>query len=304
MMLKAYVRLDPTVLRTAVVGILMVALSGFVCATTASASDARTYIYGSGATAKGARPLKIDFFAAKNTCSELRPTVLLIHGGGFRIGSRSADALREIAAQLNAQGFNAASMDYRLVRDRPVPSIDVAKLKGARQKVENAANAAIEDTAMAMRWIASNAQSLCADPHKIALLGTSAGSVMALFTTYALDTSPVTRPTPLAVISFWGGYLTPSAFERGDPPLFLIHGTNDRTVPYAHSLALHKAARAKGIPVSFHTVVDGGHGFKSIDPLTDTIDGVPILDEVMAFIAAAAQGNAPPTQTTRTKHRD
>lgn len=302
MMLKTYARLRSSVLRAALAGFL--ALSGFVCATTASASEFRTYTYGAGATAKGTRALKLDFYPAQTTCSDLRPTVLMIHGGAFRVGSRSAASLRDIAAHLNARGFNAASMDYRLVRDRPVPTIDIATLKDNSQKAENAANAAIEDTAMALRWIASNAQSLCADPNKIALLGNSAGSVMALFATYARVEPPLTRPRPVAVISFWGGYLDGSHFERGDPPLFLIHGTNDRRVPYAHSLALHKAARARGIPVSFHTVVDGGHGFKSIDPLTATIGGVPILDKVIAFIASATQGNVPFTQTTRTKHGD
>lgn len=291
-------------IRAAFVSCLMGAIGSFACISMASASEARTYIYGSGATAEGPLPLKLDFFAAQNACSTLRPTVLMIHGGAFRVGSRSADSLRDIAARLNAHGLNAASMDYRMVRDRPVPSIDIATFKDSAQKETNAANAAFEDTATAMRWIASNAQTLCADPNKIALLGNSAGSVMALFTTYALDETSVTRPDPIAVISFWGGYLEDRAFQRGDPPLFLIHGTKDRRVPYAHSLALSKAARAKGIPVSFHTVAGGGHGFKSINPLTAKINGTPILDKVITFIAAAAQGRRPQTQTTQTKHRD
>jgi dipeptidyl aminopeptidase/acylaminoacyl peptidase len=45
-----------------------------------------------------------------------------------------------------------------------------------------------------------------------------------------------------------------------DPPVFTIHGTDDRTVPYDQAVRLDKALKAAGVPSYFITVTGGGHG--------------------------------------------
>jgi acetyl esterase/lipase len=44
------------------------------------------------------------------------------------------------------------------------------------------------------------------------------------------------------------------------PPFLIVHGDNDPLVPHHQSVLLDTALRAVGVPVTFHTVLGGGHG--------------------------------------------
>lgn len=274
---------------------LRLVASALTCATTILLSlpaqaDMTTYRYGNGVTATGVLPLDLDFYETEPACPAPRPTVLLIHGGGFRDGSRKDPPLIQLAEFLNANGYNAASMDYRLMRDTPRPTLTVAPDFQGRDAQLTAASAAFEDTAMAMRWLADNAQILCVDPTQIILWGESAGAIAALYAAYALDTTATQRPTPIAVVSFWGGFLPHDNLKRGDPSLFLLHGSADVTVPVDQSVSLAKAAHSRGIPVHIHQVIDAGHGFAAIDPFELTLNETPLMDHILRFLQAAQTG--------------
>ncbi|ALJ19085.1 alpha/beta hydrolase [Microbacterium sp. No. 7] len=89
-----------------------------------------------------------------------RPTLLLIHGGGFVAGSPSAMyALCEDAA---AQGYAAFAIEYRLVPESTYP-------------------AQVEDAAAAVEWLRQPAQldRYGVDPDHIGVLGSSAGAIIA-----------------------------------------------------------------------------------------------------------------------------
>ena len=45
------------------------------------------------------------------------------------------------------------------------------------------------------------------------------------------------------------------------PPTFLVHATDDKTVPVENSLLFYQALRDNGIPVEMHIYPAGGHGF-------------------------------------------
>jgi dipeptidyl aminopeptidase/acylaminoacyl peptidase len=45
------------------------------------------------------------------------------------------------------------------------------------------------------------------------------------------------------------------------PPAFIVQANDDGAVPADNSLLMVKALRKKGIPVEFHLVSEGGHGF-------------------------------------------
>ena len=71
------------------------------------------------------------------------PTVLCIHGGGFRAGKReSYDAL---CVKLAERGYVAATITYRLAPKHPFP-------------------AAVHDTKAAVRWLRANAAKYKVDP--------------------------------------------------------------------------------------------------------------------------------------------
>lgn len=87
------------------------------------------------------------------------PVVLFVHGGGFRIGDKSADgwpnaAVGRWAAQ---QGMLGAVMNYRLAPEHAWP-------------------AGGEDVLAALDWLAENAARFGGDPERIVLIGTSAGA--------------------------------------------------------------------------------------------------------------------------------
>ena len=53
------------------------------------------------------------------------------------------------------------------------------------------------------------------------------------------------------------------------PPVFLVHGSNDRLVPVQNSLLFYQAALASGIPAEMHILDNGPHGFGMGDGMED-----------------------------------
>jgi Esterase/lipase len=48
---------------------------------------------------------------------------------------------------------------------------------------------------------------------------------------------------------------------RDTPPTFLVHSTDDKTVPVENSIMFYEALKAKGVPAEMHIFEYGGHGF-------------------------------------------
>ncbi|HVM41531.1 MAG TPA: alpha/beta hydrolase [Acidimicrobiia bacterium] len=87
-----------------------------------------------------------------------QPLLLFFHGGGFVIGSiESHDATCAILA--SASGCNVLSAEYRLAPEHPYP-------------------AAHDDALAIFEWTADRAESLGADPTRIAVGGDSAGGLL------------------------------------------------------------------------------------------------------------------------------
>ncbi len=87
------------------------------------------------------------------------PTVLYVHGGGFRILSKDTHWLFSLL--FARENFVVFSINYRLAPQFPFP-------------------AAIEDAAQAYSWVVQNAASYGADPSRLVLAGESAGGNLVL----------------------------------------------------------------------------------------------------------------------------
>ena len=48
---------------------------------------------------------------------------------------------------------------------------------------------------------------------------------------------------------------------RDTPPTFLVHSTDDKTVPVENSLLFYEALKRNGVPAEMHVFEYGGHGF-------------------------------------------
>jgi acetyl esterase/lipase len=210
------------------------------------------------------------------------PLVVLIHGGGWSGGDKSAYhyAMRVLVSQ----GYAAASIDYRLA-----------------SSPRNLFPAAVEDVRCAVRFLRSNAGRYHIDPARIGALGHSAGAHLAAMLGTAADVPGLDGACPIrdvspavsAVVALAGpqdirtaGALDPSqsgmvenflgaapesVMERallaspavhvkaGAPPFLLVHGTSDGVVPLRQSRSMRDTLRAAGVPVTLIELPGIGH---------------------------------------------
>lgn len=108
---------------------------------------------------RGERQLKLDLFLPENN-SEIKPAVILIHGGGWVTGDKSL--MIPLAEEICSKGFVTAVVEYRLAPEAKYP-------------------AAIYDIKAAIKWVRKNSYQYYIDTNKIALLGCSAGGHLAAF---------------------------------------------------------------------------------------------------------------------------
>jgi acetyl esterase/lipase len=233
-------------------------------------------VYGEGRVnqpERGRARLLLDLYRPATRSSRPRPAVVLIHGGGFRGGSRAQPDLVRIAHGLARSGVVVASMNYRLTPQDPVPSRRVARVAAAAPDIPvfEGMVAAVDDTLTALDWLRDRdrAARLGVDRGRVGLVGGSAGAITAGHVAYAMDDIGVAAPRIRFVGDLWGGlFLTaPGArsgaaqLERGEAALFAVHGSGDRTVPVDLDDALVARARSVGVRTEYHRIAGAGHGF-------------------------------------------
>lgn len=103
--------------------------------------------------------LKLDVYLPKaKDRRKTFPAVLLIHGGGWLVGSK--DNMRVMAQHLALHGYAGISVSYRLGLEASYP-------------------AAVNDIKDAIVWLRKHAKKYNLNPDKIAVLGSSAGAQLA-----------------------------------------------------------------------------------------------------------------------------
>lgn len=202
------------------------------------------------------------------------PLVVYVHGGGWAGGDKAGDSINPNNLQWLWQGYAMASINYRLVGTALWP-------------------AQIEDCKAAVRWLKAHAQEYGYDANRVGVVGESAGGHLAamLGTTSGIRTFDVgeyleyTSDVTCVVNLFGASDLTrePSAavtligpaakdtselaqsaspityVHRDEPPMLIVHGTNDKLVPYEQAERLAAALDKVHARYHFHTVVGGGH---------------------------------------------
>lgn len=124
--------------------------------------ETRNIGYRTVRTDSASRVLAIDKFSLQPKRKDKKRTaIIIIHGGGWRSGSRSQHyALAQHLAKL---GYVCFTPEYRLSTEALFP-------------------AAVYDIKAAVQWVKSNASHFYVDTNKIAILGFSAGGELAAFT--------------------------------------------------------------------------------------------------------------------------
>ncbi len=220
---------------------------------------------------------KVDLYLPpkKNTRT---PVVINIHGGGWKNGVKESQG--GFSTFFKAE-FAVVNMEYRLTGQATAP-------------------AAIEDTRCVLIYLIKNAKDLNIDVNKIIIMGGSAGGHLALMggllaNDHRFDTNcPGVENIKVAAIidkygitDVWdwayGPNLTSKSatqwlgdkakdeafaksvspiyyITKNSPPVFIIHGDADPTVPYQQSVDLHKKLLEAGVKTEFITVPGGLHG--------------------------------------------
>ena len=107
-------------------------------------------------TPYGDRDLHVDIYRPDD--DNRYPALLMIHGGGWRSGSRELQ--RPLAMHIAKEGYVTVPVEYRLSLEAKYP-------------------AALHDVKAAIRWLRANADRYGIDPDKIAVSGCSAGGQLA-----------------------------------------------------------------------------------------------------------------------------
>jgi acetyl esterase/lipase len=197
------------------------------------------------------------------------PVAILIHGGGWGSGDKagaekpgSGADITPWFAPLTGAGYTWFSINYRLAPANRWP-------------------ACYEDVQTAIRWVKAHAAEFKGDPSRIAVFGHSAGGHLALLAAiqargedrvqaavgYAPVTEfeqelPVRKGISLALQNLHNisPEITPEALKilretspinhittgAGHPPVLILHGEVDKTVPLQQSINFQERMRAHG----------------------------------------------------------
>lgn len=205
--------------------------------------------YGMAKNIKGEdQILTLDVYTPKQDTLKKRPLVVFIHGGGFVNGDKRTGYSKTVSEFLTKRGFVVASINYRLGVEAPRSNLNYFE----------SMIRAVQDGKAAVRFMRKNANQWGIDTSKIVISGGSAGSMTALHLAY-LDQNEVPDFVDLAkngtvegtsgneefsskvhaVVNFWGSMANVNWIQKNDVPVFNVHGTADKTVPYDSSYSYH-----------------------------------------------------------------
>jgi len=200
--------------------------------------------------------LLLDLYLPPADGPAVRPLAILAHGGGFSGGSRAdmAGAARSYAQR----GFVAASISYRLRPSATLPELVAAATDG------------IDDGMESVRWLRANAATYGIDTERIAIVGSSAGGVIALGAATSDDPTP---GGPLAGVSpaIAAGISTGVSLTTGldtiemtpsDAPFLMFHYEQDTVALREHWVQAYQtcdAAHAGGVVCDFVRLPGSGH---------------------------------------------
>lgn len=222
--------------------------------------------------------IKVYLPSKKNATGQ---AMLICPGGGYHHLAYDWEGT-DIAKFLNSKGIAGIVLKYRLPNS---------------QSVKVSYEAPLQDAQRAIRIIRSRANTWNIDPHKIGVIGFSAGGHLAATlgthfnnkNSFEEDTIDLlsARPNFMAlvypVITMKGEYAEQGSktgllgknpdpklinkfsnelqVKADTPPTFIVHATDDSGVPVENSLMFYKALKDKNIPAEIHIYPKGGHGF-------------------------------------------
>jgi acetyl esterase/lipase len=200
--------------------------------------------------------------AKKNTGTAM----IVFPGGGYQVLAIDLEGT-EICDWLTSKGITAVLLKYRVPTERIGPYGE--------------SPLALQDAQRAISLVRSRAAQWHIDPHKIGVIGFSAGGhmVAAISTHFdkrsypVVDTADKESCRPDFAIAVFPGHLSDSSDENScelnpnvpvsnkTPPTFLLQAEDDPVDSVSNSLVYYIALKKAGVPVEMHLYAQGGHAF-------------------------------------------
>jgi acetyl esterase/lipase len=212
--------------------------------------------------------------------------VIICPGGGYHLLVIEREG-RDIAREFNKRGIAAFVLKYRLPDDRIMPDKSVGPLQDAQRAVQ---------------LVRERAEEWNIDPHKIGIMGFSAGGHLAATAGTHFDNGYIDniqgitlRPDfmilvyPVISMADSLGHIgsreyllgkSPSEkqimlfsnqlhVDKSTPPAFLILAGDDTVVKPENSIIFYAALKKNGIPAEMHIYESGEHGFLKEPPFEE-----------------------------------
>ena len=194
--------------------------------------------------------------------------VVVFPGGGYEILAIDLEGT-EVCDWLASKGITAVLLKYRVPAPRSAPNW------GAFPQ----SSMALEDAQRTIGLVRFHAAEWHIDPHKIGVIGFSAGGhLVAATSTHfdrrlypAVDAADKESCRPDFAMAIYPGHLSfddktlelnPAVpVTHQTPTTFLLQNEDDNVDGVNQSLAYYIALKNAGVPVEMHLYAEGGHGF-------------------------------------------
>ncbi|MDQ1025072.1 acetyl esterase/lipase [Streptomyces umbrinus] len=224
----------------------------------------------------------LDVYRRRDT-PQNAPVLIYFHGGGYTGGAKNREA-RPLLYRLADQGWVCISANYRLQPETTFPGHQI-------------------DAKKAIAWVREHAPEYGADPSRLFVAGSSAGSNLAALCALTPN-DPVFQPgfesadtAVTAAICLYGYYghffgeepeVTPSPYQPheylnpGAPPFLIAHGTKDALAPVEGArYFVDRLRRVSESTVVYAELPGGQHAFD----LFHSARFEAVVDGVEAFAA-------------------
>lgn len=243
---------------------------------------------GNGSPLVGGRKWHWATYVTRPTMTIYRPrgrntgaAMLVIPGGGFHAVATDLEGT-EICDWVIEQGIACVMLKYRTPQVWP-------RQNGKQQRPKVLLG--LEDAQRAMSLLRQRASTYEIDPHKIGVIGFSAGAYLAANMsnteerTYSLNDAADGQSTlpDFAIIAYTARMLDDSKGKNSlelqpwvkisskAPPTLIIHAMDDPVDDIRQAMAYALALNAAGVPVDMRLYANGGHAFgmrPTADPIT------------------------------------
>ena len=244
---------------------------------------------------------RLDVYSPRH--AQNRPVVIFWYGGSWVKGKKSD--YRFVGTTLAEHGIVAVLPDYRLYPQVSFPAFD-------------------EDGARAVAWVEQHVQEFGGDPHRIVVMGHSAGGHTAAFLAFNHEFLRKFGADPnsiVGLVGLSGTYVLvpetpteratfPPPYTEADwqpirfvdahsPPTLLLHGADDKEVLPQEAIELRDAMLRDHVRVELDLYPHRGHGdtVASFAPVARW--RTPALQDTLTFINSVTGGQAAPAASGR-----